>query len=256
MNPKAPALLLLVLCGCLAFAQEAQEYAPYPAPDGGYVTDLADLLTDAEEDRIESWLYTLEKRNGVEMAVVTIESIQDYPGTDNDSIESFAKGLFNRYGIGNLPDNNGVLLVVARQDRRARIEQGAGYGRRRDGDAQRIMDRKIIPQFKQNDYAGGILNGARALVAEFGGMRIVSGWVKPALLGGIAVLIPVTISLFRNGKKGWGWICVGLLIVLILALLHVVRETVESLPEGSGAGGFGGGFGGGFSGGGGASGSW
>ena len=70
------------------------------------------------------------------------------------------------------------------------------------------------------------------------------------------VLAPLAISLFRTGKRGWGWVCVGLIIVLILALFHGAKNTIESLPEGSGSGGFGGGFGGGFSGGGGATGSW
>ncbi len=249
------------LCSALVLAVDTEKsYAPYPQPDRGYVTDHARLLTAVQEEELESWLYTCEKENGFEMAVVTIDSIHDYPGTANSSIETFATGLFDAYGIGNMPKNDGVLFVVAVKDRKARIELGAYYGRSRDGDANRIMQKVIIPQFKKNRYDKGIIKGTRALILEFGRMRLIPGRVKLAVVGLIIFLIPVTISLFRSGKRGWGWICAGFIIILLLALFVMAKKTVESLPEAGssdgGVGGFGGGFGGGFSGGGGATGSW
>ncbi len=260
MNNKTTAIMVLFACiqAVLPASARAQEkdYAPDPNPDAGYVTDLANLLTQEQEDRIEGWLYTNEKEQGFEIVVVTINSIKDYPGTPNDSIESFATGLFDTYGIGNMPRNDGILLLIARNDRKARIKLGAAYGTNRDRDANRIMQKKIVRHFKKNRYAKGISVGVRAIMREFTGMVIIPGWVMPALAVTIAVLAPLAISLFRTGKRGWGWVCVGLIIVLILALFRGAKHTVESLPEGSGAGGFGGGFGGGFSGGGGATGSW
>ena len=96
-------------------------YGAYPKPDAGYVTDLANQLTDVQEEEIERWLWQTESRTGVEIAVVIIRSIQDYD-TENTHIESFATGLFDIYGIGNLPKNDGVLLLIARGDRKARID--------------------------------------------------------------------------------------------------------------------------------------
>ena len=255
-NPTIKILLSLLAIYVPAVVADTKDYRPYPEPDVGYVTDLANILTVEQEDELESWLYTTEKRNNTEIAVVIIDSIKDYPGTNNASIESFAQGLFDRYGIGNMPKNNGVLLLVAIKDRKARIELGAGYGRSRDGDANRIMQRKIIPKFKREKYADGIKSGVKGILKEFAGVRIYPGWLKIVVLVLIIALIPITISLFKSGKRGWGWICAGLIIVLLLLLLHLVKNTVEALPESSGAGGFGGGFGGGFSGGGGATGSW
>ena len=75
----------------------------YPRPDAGYVTDLADMLSRDEEERIEQLLWRAEAEKGVEIAVVTIDSLKEYPGTANDAIESFAREMFNRYRIGNLP---------------------------------------------------------------------------------------------------------------------------------------------------------
>jgi uncharacterized protein len=248
-------------CGSLTLAVDADKsYAPYPQPNRGYVTDLANLLTSDQEEELESWLYTCEKENGFEMAVVTIDSIRDYPDTANSSIERFATGLFDAYGIGNMPKNNGVLLVVAVKDRKARIELGDYYGRQRDEDANRIMQKVIIPQFKKERYDKGVINGTRALIREFGHMILIPGWVKLVVGGVIIFLMPISISLFRSGKRSWGWICVGLIIVLILTLFVMMKKTVENLPAAGssdgGVGGFGGGFGGGFSGGGGATGSW
>ena len=140
------ALFALVLAGTAAAAE--RDYAPFPNPDAGYVTDIAEVLTDAEEEQIERWLYQAESRTKVEIIVVTITAMTDYPGTPNASIESFATGLFDAYGIGNTPKNDGVLLVVSVKDRKARIELGAGYGRGRDGDARRIMDAGHVAGFR------------------------------------------------------------------------------------------------------------
>lgn len=237
-------------------ASEEKDYSPYPNPDRGYITDIANILTVEEEEKIEGWLYTAEKDTNIEIVVVIIESIKDYPGTNNSSIEDFATGLFDAYGIGNMPNNNGVLLLVALKDRKARIELGASYGRRRDQDAQKIMSIKIIPQFRKGNYTKGIIKGVKGVLNEFAGMTIIPGWIKPVVIIIIIALILISISLFRNGKRGWGWISIGLIIALLLALIWLVSKTCEKLPKSEGAGGYGGGFGGGFSGGGGATGSW
>lgn len=253
-----------LLCPFSAFPQEKKEgksnYTPYPKPDSGYVSDYADLLTKDEEERIEVWLWQVESKTNVEMAVVTIHSIRDYPGTDNSSIESFAKGLFNKYGIGNMPKNDGMLLLIAKGDRKARIELGAHYGHARDADAQKIMDKIIIPNFKNERYGKGIMNGVKAMSEEFARCRIGIPWGLLTMIGAVPVLILIAFSLFRNGKRGWGWVVVGIIFVLLLAIIKTVFTIMKHMPSGDSSGwssgGFGGGFGGGFSGGGGATGSW
>jgi uncharacterized protein len=258
----------------------SKKYAPYPQRDRGFVTDIAGVLTPQQEDCIESWLNTTKADTKVEIVIVIINSIKDYPGTANSSIESFAAGLFNTYSIGNMPKNDGVLLVAAIEDRTVRIELGACYGYSRNSDSERIIQNVIIPCFKKNNYAGGIMAGARALTLEFAGVRFIPDWVKIVIIAAVIILIPLCISLFRSGKRGWGWICVGLIIALLLAIFRFFKRATEGLSEnaevdglddsfshrsrggfggGSSRGGFGGGFtggDGGFSGGGGASGRW
>jgi uncharacterized membrane protein YgcG len=158
--------------GAMAEDPTVTLYAPYPQPDQGYVTDIANLLTAEQEEQLEGWLFALEQDNGIEMAVVTIGSIADYPGTGNGSVETFATGLFNKYGIGNLPKNDGVLLLVAVNDREARIELGDGYGSDRDRDAERIMQTVIVPQFRNGRFDRGILEGTRSILQKFGGKDV------------------------------------------------------------------------------------
>ena len=176
------------------------DYRPFPQPEPGYVTDHAQLLTPRQKERIERLLWQAESRTGTEIAVVTIGSIRDYPEVQARSIEAFARKLFDAYGIGNMPANDGVLLLVARHDRQARIELGAGYGRSMDATAHRIMDRTILPCFRKGDYAQGIDRGIEAILREFAGVRILNAWhVLAALLLALA-LGGIAFSMFKNGK--------------------------------------------------------
>lgn len=232
--------------------------SPWPKPDRGYVTDLGNLLTKPEEEQIEQWLWKTEEETGVEVAVMTIKSMDDYPNANVTTIEQFAQGMFDHYGIGNLPENDGVLLLVSKLDRKARIELGAGYGRRRDRDASAIMQGTIVPAFQNDNYSEGITDGVKEILHEFAGVRIGLNWPLIMLMGSVPIVGLISFSLFKNGKRGWGWVCVGLLAVILFAIFRMIgRAANDAGDSGSwSSGGFGGGFGGGFSGGGGATGSW
>ena len=265
-------ILLVILIPGVCYSQESMDselgsnrenslesYWPFPEPDAGYVSDHANLLGLEKEEEIERWLWQIESKTNVEIIVITIYSISDYPGTPNANIEEFAAALFDKYGIGNMPKNDGVLLLVAVSDRKARIELGAGYGHSKDADARWIMNSIITPKFKNADYAGGITAGVKAMALKFANSRIGLNWPLIILLAAIPILLLIAISLFISGKQGWGWICLGLLLVVLLAVFFVVRKTLKHMPRTNSSswssGGLGG-FGGGFSGGGGATGSW
>ena len=263
LKNKLAGTIIFLLLFSAPLLWSAKDYSPYPQPDAGYVTDLAGLLNQDEEEAIEQLLYKVEVKSKCEIIVVTIYSIKDYKGTPNGSIESFAKGLFDKYGIGNLPKEDGILLLIAKKDRKARIELGKYYGHSRDGDANRIMQNVSIPHFKKDQYAEGIEDGVVALVEEFTSLSVTP--ISYYFYWGIGILIAIIAlslicrSLFINGKKGWGWVCVGIIIILLLALLRIILIIFNNMPESSSSswspGGFGG-FGGGSSGGGGATGSW
>lgn len=250
--------LFFLLILSLSLAGQNKSYHPYPQAGSGYVTDLANILTDDEEERIEQWLWKVEEKKGVEIAVVTINSIKDYNEAPQN-LKEFATGLFDRYGIRNLPRNDGVLLLVCKNDRNLRIELGKFYGPGENSEARGIIDDIIVPHFRKDAYGTGITEGVKAIMLDFAGLRVGWNWPLIIILISIPAAILICISLFRNGKKGWGWIFVGIILVLLSTALFIIIHILKNSngrSSGWSSGGHGGGFGGGSSGGGGASGSW
>jgi uncharacterized protein len=124
----------------------------------GFVNDYAGLLSPEVKTKLEAQLTQLEKDTTVEVAVVTINSLE------GDSIEDYASRLFEKWGIGKKGVDNGVLFLVALDDHQMRIE--VGYGLEpiiTDGRAGRIRDNDVIPMFKNNDYEGGITAGVNSI---------------------------------------------------------------------------------------------
>jgi len=241
--PLALALLTIVpVC--------ARAEVTYPDRPGEreFILDRADLVTDAHEERIREICDTLLTEKRLPIVVVTIGSLSDY-GAGHLSIEEYAFELFNRWGIGSPEYNYGILLLIARRDRKARIELGAEWGRSFDGTARRIMDYKIIPRFKEGEFSRGIVDGVVALDLMARDEEI----PMPNLAERTA----------RQASSLWdrlvGWVAsLGGLLIYILALpFFLIARLFGFGGRGGYGGGFSGGsFGGGFSGGGGATGSW
>lgn len=135
---------------------------PYPAPAGPYVTDIAGIVSQEAEVRLAALLEKLEKDTGVEATVVTIPSRKTYEPVA-PSLESFATGLFNNWGIGNPMRNDGIMLLVIPDDKETRLELGSGYDQGYDVLAQDIVSRWLVPAFRDGDYSDGIEVGMEAV---------------------------------------------------------------------------------------------
>lgn len=145
---------LTVLLLCLATMGAAQTL---PDPVRDTVTDHADLLTDTEEADLHDRLRALNAELGVQMAVVTLPSQAAY--APDAALEKFATDLFNGWGIGDANRNNGILVLILRDDRAIRIELGAAYGRDWDRVAANVINRSFLPAFEAEDYTTGIVTG-------------------------------------------------------------------------------------------------
>jgi uncharacterized protein len=145
---------------CLPAPVIAQEY---PAPADPYVTDIADILSQQAEIRLRSRLEELHKDTGIEATVVTIPTRSDYK-PEAASLEAFATGLFNAWGIGDPQRNDGIMLLVVPEDEETRLELGAGYNQGYDVLAQDIVSRWLVPAFREGDYSDGIEVGMGAVV--------------------------------------------------------------------------------------------
>ncbi|HET6388972.1 TPM domain-containing protein [Hyphomicrobium sp.] len=154
---RAVLVLLMAILPALfapAFAQPV-----YPELTGR-VTDEAGLLTPQDKAEIEQALADLEQTSTDQLAVVTVKSLQGYP------IEDYGVGLGRKWGIGQKGKDNGVLLIVAPNDRKVRIE----VGRRlepfmTDTMSALIIQNAILPKFRRGDFADGIKDGIRDIKA-------------------------------------------------------------------------------------------
>jgi uncharacterized protein len=156
-------MLTLALTSAAVFAQGG-----YPEATDPYINDYAGLLSGEDAANVRALLMGLKREQGIEATVVTINSVGDY-GTGDKTIERFATNLFNAWGIGHKERSDGVLMLVAVDDREIRIEVGSGYGESQTANMQEVINEHMIPTFKRNRYSQGIYRGARAVVGKLTG---------------------------------------------------------------------------------------
>lgn len=134
----------------------------YPRPIG-YVNDFAEILSEETKKALESKLLKYKKETTIEIVVVTVSSLEGY------TKEAYTLGLAEEWGVGDKEKDNGIVLLVAPNEREMRIE--VGYGMEPDlpdGVAGRIIRNIIIPHFKDDDMPGGIIAGIDAIIDRLG----------------------------------------------------------------------------------------
>ena len=225
----------------------------------GRIVDQANIIPADTRSAIEPKLADLEAKSGIQLVVATVASLE------GQEIEPYANTLFRSWKLGEKAKNNGVLLLVAPNERRVRIEVGYGLeGTLTDALSKVIIANAVTPRFKAGDFGGGITRGVDDIITvlttdasewqQRPSLRLdnqqtsdPANWFLVALLIGLVTLLIVS--------PGFRWF-----------FLNVVLNILVSSGRSRGGGGFssgggsssGGGFsgGGGSSGGGGASGSW
>jgi uncharacterized protein len=220
--------------------------ANFPALTGR-VVDQANIIPAESRQAIEAKLTDLDTKSGIQLVVATVTSL------DGQEIEPYANELFRVWKLGEKTKNNGVLLLIAPNERRVRIEVGYGLeGTLTDALSQVIIANAITPRFKTRDYAGGITRGVDDIITVL--TTDASEWQKRPSL-----------RLDRPAPTPVNWLAiVGIVVVIGLMIvspafrwmiLGMLMSGRNSGGGGFGGGGFGGGqSGGGFSGGGGSSG--
>jgi uncharacterized protein len=238
--------IAFVCVGIAAFAVN------YPALTGRIV-DQAKIISSDTRSAIEPKLIDLEAKSGIQLVVATVTSLE------GQEIEPYANELFRSWKLGEKEKNNGVLLLVAPNEHRVRIEVGYGLeGTLTDALSKVIITNAITPRFKTGDFSGGISRGVDDIITVL--TTDASEWQqRPSLrLDNQQTTDPTS------------WLLIAALIVFVTLLtvspgfrwlfLSLVLNILVSSGGLSGRGGFSGGGGfsgdGGSSGGGGASGSW
>jgi uncharacterized protein len=199
----AAALLALCVGAVSAYALD------FPPLTGRVVDNAGILNPDIRSDLAGKSKY-LEEKSGIQLVVATVPSLQ---GTD---IETYANGLFRTWKLGQAQKNNGVLLLVAPNEHKVRIEVGYGLeGTLTDATASVIISSAIVPRFKTGDFSGGVERGV--------------GGILDVLSGDAAEWQPQAVAAVREDNRSTFWalfpllFSVGLLIVVQLSALGIRR---------------------------------
>src|SRR5947209_19013016 len=164
MNAARACILALVMCWPVAAAADVAV-----PPLSGRVVDQTGTLGSNDIASLTQTLKDLEARKGSQVAVLIV------PTTDGEAIEQFSLRVAEAWKIGRKKVDDGAILVVAKNDRKLRIEVGYGLeGALTDVTTKRIIDEVITPKFKSGDFAGGITEGVNGM------LRVIDGEPLPA----------------------------------------------------------------------------
>jgi uncharacterized protein len=151
------------LAAALLFSLAALAALDFP-PLTGRVVDQANIMTPESRSELETKLKDLEDKSGIQLVVATVKSLQ---GSD---IETYANELFRAWKLGQAQKNNGVLLLIAPNEHRVRIEVGYGLeGTLTDALSSVIISSAIVPRFKTGDFSGGISRGVDGIISVLSG---------------------------------------------------------------------------------------
>ena len=266
---------------CLAAMLASADVAVPPLT--ARVVDLTGTLSGGAVNRIETRLAEFEAKKGSQIAVLMV------PTTQPEEIEQYGIRVAEQWKLGRKGVDDGAILLIAKSDRRARIEVGYGLeGALPDAIAKRIIDETITPHFKLGDYDGGVAAGVDQMISVVNGEPLPAPDEKWEHRGGIGKLLPFLLvavfvasgvlramfgrlfgSIATGGLAGGiAWLLSHVLLVgmgagFLAFLFAMLLGSTRAWSAGGGGwggglggglGGFGGGFGGGgggFSGGGG-----
>ncbi len=264
-------LLLTIFLSVFILSVFAQDIPERPNPPR-LVNDLANVLSDQEEQQLESELVQFDQSTTTQITIVTVPSLNGYEKSD------FSFRLGEKWGVGSKDKNNGIVIVFKPKtgNEKGEVFVAVGYGLEGiipDAVANRtVVDTEMIPRFKQNDIFGGIYAGTKVLMSLAAQEYTAQDYQKKAgekKDGGgvffvVIMIIIVLVSLFKGGRSrqynGGSsipfWIAMGLLGSGNRGSGSFGGFSGGSGGFGGGGGGGFGGFGGGSFGGGGAGGSW
>lgn len=244
-------LKLIITTFICLFALAVQPvFAAYKAPVAvGYVNDFAGIISDREEVQLDAIIREVKAKTGAEIAVVTLKSLDGYP------VEDVALTIGREWGVGQKGKDNGVVVLVAPNERKVRIEVGYGLeGYITDGHAGRIIDEYMIPYFKQGNYEQGIVSGtfaAAGAIAKGYGVTISGDYAYQRPIS------PTSNSASGQSNPLFNFIFVAIFIYMAIKHPRLLLLLLLTSGRGNRGGGFGGGgFGGGGFGGGGAGRGW
>ncbi len=234
---------ILFFFGSLTFAYTS------PGKATGFVNDFAGIIPIDQKTKLETTLTNFEKQTGDEIAVVTVTTI------GNDTIEKYAVKLFEDWGIGKMGKDNGLLLLIAVNERKMRIE--VGYGLEQyvtDAESASIIRNVLTPAFKEGKYVEGISQAVDTLIKVINGQADAIPQTAPSTSSEAphenwffwAIFIFIWLASILGRSKSWwlggvlggiagivigfifGFVFSGIIWTIVLAVVGLIFDFIVS----------------------------
>lgn len=250
-------VMMVLVAGTGAYAAGPPTFPAAPPP-GRVISDAANLITSGDSSEIVRLAEALATEKRYPIRVVTIRSLASQ-GAAGYTIERYAAELMQSWRSDEHFRMYGMLLLVAAEDRAARIHLGSSWGTAHDGRARRVMDGMILPAFRKGQLSAGILAGVRGFDAMGRQLALPvrdqpswmpaaldvnalelnlslddDWWVLPAFAVGGLVLVIGLISFARKGRKSWAWVAAAFIFGIILSRIFG-GGSAEASGSGGGA---------------------
>ncbi len=198
-------VLFMLLPGCAP--AQAQQLAPVPAL-GSPVVDTTGTLDAATRQALEAQALALQQRKGSQLQVLMVATTQP------EDIAAYSQRVYDQWKLGRSDVGDGVLVVVAKDDRRARIQTGYGLeGAIPDATAERVIQEYLVPKFRAGDFGGGLVDATAVLV------RLVDGESLPA---------PMTQTRAPGKPRGGNWMFA---LVAAFVVAQLARSMFGGVPK-------------------------
>ena len=224
--------ITLVFLALFFFLSSAGAYTS-PGVPAGFVNDFAQIMGAEARMQLEQKLVQFEKDTTNEISVVTINSLQ------GDTIENFAEKLFQEWGIGKEKNDNGVLVLIAKEDRQMKIETGYGLeGALTDAQSYWIIKNVMRPAFQADDYDGGIANAVEKIISATKGEYVPSETPTSQKINSdifdwfwIILLLPLWLSSILARSKSWwaGGVIGGIIGIILIFVFSWITGLIAIL---------------------------
>ncbi len=184
-----------------------------PVKPSGYINDYARVLSTTEVAQLEDEIHAFSESTTNEIAVVVV------PDMGGETIENYAIKIFDQWKIGTSKNDNGVLLLIAIQERKVRIEAGYGLeGALPDILTKQIIDTQVTPEFKDANYFKGISQGVHSMMKAIEGeytleptsqSKSITGKMIEVIFGILFFVVQILASIFARSKSWWAGGIVG-----------------------------------------------
>jgi len=196
MRRNVTAVFILVFAAFVAYAGPL-----LPEKQDRYINDFAGVLAETDSRTMSEMLKAFERKSSVQVAVASLKSLAEF-GFEND-VDGFSAALFKYWGMDAANSGRAILMVLSYNDRKMKIESGGGFSGAHEDSMHAVMEKNILPFFRQGSYSRGIYEGLRAIIKRHE-QEAAFNRVAPFAAAGAVVLLIAAVLFAMAGRVAKG----------------------------------------------------